>query len=174
MIMDEKKYDYYSYIVLASGHIYNAFGREINVRRDGTVRLQIDGKPKTIIAGKIIYEVVTGKKITLYDENDKALGKKNIIGFRDGNRTNIAFDNIVIVSREDYFKEKEWAGQKLSREDKKQLIYDYTHRKIESHGKRSWGNPSNKDLKKKYGISESLFRNTLIKAGVYQKPPVEN
>lgn len=111
----EIMYEYYGYGVVKSGKIYDAFGDEVPLMKNGTVRITLlDGQMHCLSAGKIVYEAIT--------KTD--LGRKYVVKYKDGNKLNPAFDNIEVISRKEYFKDHEWNGR-LSKEEREELCNSY-------------------------------------------------
>lgn len=97
--IDEDIIEYGTYIIHRSGSILDHRNRTVKINQStGNVRLVINGVSQIKKGGRLIYELF----------NDVELTHSDIIIFNDGDETNIALDNITIVSRKDYFDGHEW------------------------------------------------------------------
>lgn len=143
---------YYGNIVYPDGRIFNAIGKQLEIK-NGVVRLYIDGKKRTLMAARVVYEAVTGEP----------LSRGKVIQFKDGNKDNASFDNIVIIERTKYFEDHQWQ-RKLTKEEELQLVAEYCVEDSKYHGKRKgYDKPSYRDLAEKYNCSKSLVYNILRK-----------
>ena len=130
--------------------------KELNVRLNNDcpcVEMMIEGKKKHYNPAKVIYEAKTGE----------TLKQGVIFDFKDGNKRNYAFDNIIIVKRKDYFKGYEFPNHiVLTREEVEaiQKLYDRdTRKKMGNRGKNL--KPSYKDLAKMFHCSKSTIYKAL-------------
>lgn len=151
-MIEGKKYEYYKHIITADGHVYNQLEKEIKINKRGMVRITINGKKHSYKAGRLVYEAVTGVPMTdpLKTGNDS---RKTILIFKDGNCMNAAFDNLIMVTREEYFKDKEWSTAKFSKETKAAICKDF-FAEGEAH-------ISLRKLAKKYNCSVSFVQNVI-------------
>lgn len=158
--MRQKNYNYYGNTVTKDGKIYNAKGRELTISKRGTVMLKIGGKKHIYKAGRVVYEAISGIKLT--DPLNLTNGmKEHILSFKDGDETNTAFENLVLQTREEYFKDKKWGTEKYSKEIRKAIIEDYN--KIGDE------HVSYRQLAEKYGCSCSTIRMYLKKSREEEK-----
>lgn len=149
-MLNSNQYDYFGYIVSKNGVIETRDGQIVPMDENGCVRLRIDGKRVKKIAGRIIIEAVTGK---LTERND-------IITFKDGNKLNPEFSNLIIKKRKEYFKGYDWSHARIiNDETQKEIIKKYNREEREKHrfiGK--WAHPSYHDLAKEYNCSVSTIQ----------------
>lgn len=161
---NEVVFDYYGYQVTKDGRIYNSTGERINLIGKGLVPLKIDGKRKTLLAGRVVYEAVSQQKITSYE---------SVTRFKDGNPRNPAYENIEVISREKYYSEK--VERKRSRDEKfvKDIMDAYTEKysieeKKEHHFRGEYGKPSIRELAKRFNTSVTIV-NAVVKGNYYEK-----
>lgn len=149
MLMDNAK-DYHGNFVTEKGKIYNALGKPLKVKY-GAVHIVIDGKKRTLMVARIVYEVFSGNKIT----------STKVIIFKDGNSENVAYENIEAVSRTTYFKEIKNENQKkrlFSKEEQERIIKEYDRERRRKHGfKGAYSEPSYRTLSIKYDCSRSTI-----------------
>lgn len=137
---------YYGNQVYEDGRIYNAIGDKIAIK-DGIVRLYINGKKRTLLAGRVVYEAFTGKEIP----------KGYVIKFRDGDKNNASYQNVEVIDRKTFFDGHVWEC-KFTKEEKEQIRKEYDATNPKQHGfKRGNERPSYVDLAKKYGCSKSTI-----------------
>lgn len=161
---NEVVFDYYGYQVTKDGRIYNSTGERISIFGKGLVSLNINGKRKTLLAGRVIYEAVSKKEISSHESVTK---------FRDGNPKNPAYENIEVISRQQYFAEK--VERKRSRDEKfvQDIIDAYTENysmeeKKAHHFRGKYGKPSMRDLAKRFNTSVTII-NAVIKGNYYER-----
>lgn len=125
-VTEQKKYKYYESYVTEDGKIYNETGKEAKVS-DGCVYIQVGDKKCRRVAGRVVYEAVSGKKL---DHGD-------VMVYKDGDRNNVAFENLNAVTRKEYFKGYDWSNFFcLTEEQQKEIkrtyrsINDATDRKF--------------------------------------------
>ena len=153
--MEKKTYSYYGNTVTKDGKIFNAKGKELIISARGTVMIRVDGKKHIYKAGRVVYEAITGVQLT--DPHNMTNGlKEYILSFKDGNERNIAFNNLVLQTRTDYFKGKKWGTEKYSEEIRNAIVEDY-NKKVTAH-------VSYRQLAEKYGCSCSTIRMYLRKS----------
>lgn len=112
--MEKKTYSYYGNTVTKDGKIFNAKGKELIISARGTVMIRVDGKKHIYKAGRVVYEAITGVQLT--DPHNMTNGlKEYILSFKDGNERNIAFNNLVLQTRTDYFKGKKMGNGEVFR-----------------------------------------------------------
>lgn len=75
----------------------------MKISEDGHIWIQIDGKKRRRLAGRIVYEAVSKEE----------LGRDCVLVFRDGDCTNVSYSNLSAVKRKDYFRDFDW--QKLKK-----------------------------------------------------------
>ena len=153
MINEERTYDYYKNRVTESGKIYNALGRELPVRKNGTVSVTINGRKHVFTAGRIVYEAVTGVKMT--DPDNTGNARTFVISFKDGNKANPSMDNLIVLSRAEYFEGHKWGTEKFSKEIKQAIVNDFKATGAD--------HVSYRKLAKKYNCSTSFVRICLKK-----------
>ena len=86
---EEILYEYGSYKVSRDGSIYDILMNKRPVLKGGIVTLFRNGKRYNKKAARVVYEAVSGQKLT----------KCDVIKNKDGDETNIAFDNLYIEKR---------------------------------------------------------------------------
>lgn len=156
-LMDNAK-DYHGNFVTEKGEIYNALGKPLKVR-NGAVKVVVDGKKRTLMVARIVYEVFSGNKIT----------STKVILFKDGNPENVAYENIEAVSRKTYFKKIKSENQRkrlFSKEEQEQIIKEYDRENRRAHGfKGAYSKPTFREMAIKYECSKSTIQKILD--GVY-------
>jgi len=116
-VLDDGSIEYCGYVFHKEGYIISPNGKKLTItRKTGHIRIDLYGKQITVKAGRFIYELM----------NDVTLRRSEIVVHKDGDLTNIAFDNLEYMGRKEYFKEHTWA-YKFSEEEEKQ-IYDEYHK----------------------------------------------
>ena len=120
MNKNNKYYAFHGYRISLDGEILNSSGKKMKISEDGHIWLQIDGKKRRRLAGRIVYEAVTKQR----------LGRDYVLVFQDGDCTNIAFANISAVKRKDFFKDFDWQKlKKISPEQQKVIRLEFTNGK---------------------------------------------
>lgn len=144
---------YKGYYVTKDGRVYDREGTKVKVKGD-SVTLAFDGQKHTYKRARVVYEAYTGKEI----------GKGMIYLYKDGNEENPSLDNIIILSRKEYFKDKEWGTEKLSLEQQQQLAEEFDRKyRMENGIIRKRIHPTYAELSEKYGVSKSTILNILNK-----------
>ncbi len=155
MSMENKTYDYYGNVITQDGKIFNSKGDELIISKRGTVMIKIEGKKHIYKAGRVVYEAISGVKLT--DPYNLANGVKNyVLTFKDGNETHTSYDNLILKTREEYFKGKKWGTEKYPKEIREAIIADYNKTGAE--------HVSYRKLSEKYGCSSSTIRMYLKKS----------
>lgn len=144
-------------MVHRNGNIYNAAGKKLKILKNGSVRIYINGKKHIWKAAKVVYEAFSEQKLT----------SGQLLIFKDNNPNNIAFDNIDVIARKDYFKDHDWSDLfALSEKEIEEIL------KIKNKGKT---NPmtgerqeySCRELATKFNVSKSTMYKVL--RGTYKK-----
>ena len=158
--MEKQTYSYYGYTVTLNGEIFNPHGRKLSISKRGTVMVKINGTKQVFKASRVIYEAVSGIRLT--DPMKLTHGiKEYVIAYKDGDKANIAYDNLLLQTREEYFCGKEWGTEKYSKEIRDAIINDY-NKKGDEH-------VSYKQLTEKYGCCSSTIRTYLKKSKEEEK-----
>lgn len=157
-----KFYNYYTNQVTKDGHIYNAAGTELKVRKNGQVQIYINGKKFVFAASRVVYEAVTGTKLTEI-EGDGRKSNRNLLTVPiDGDPTNIRFDNIRLVEKKEYYKGYDFKTNKYSKDIREAIRKDYNRKERAKHGfKGKWAHPTYDELVAKYGCSRSYIYNAI-------------
>lgn len=117
--VDDETIIYAGYVVSSKGTIFNKYNNKINVSKEkGTIRLNIEKKPQVLKGGRFIYELF----------KDVVLTSSEVIVFKDGDQTNIALDNLEVLTRKDYFKNHKW-GYKIKKNVQKKIKKEYKNGK---------------------------------------------
>ncbi len=110
-----KEYLYHAYKVKKNGTIISPLGEPLTMDEKGCVKVIFDGKKHIFLAGRVVYEAVTGDTI----------GRNKVVLFKDGNCNNPAFDNIKVITRKEYFAGHDWSCiYKASKEERKKILED--------------------------------------------------
>ena len=164
MIDGVKAYNFYTNLVTEDGHIYNAAGTELKIRKNGYVMMYVNGKKVTLSATRVVYEAITGVKLTEIEGDGRKAGRNFLTIPIDGDPTNIRFDNIKLVEKKDYYKNYDFRTSKYSKDIKKAIRRDYNREERAKHNFRGeWAHPTYDELVEKYGCSRSLVYNALKK-----------
>ncbi len=152
-------YEFHGYRVTKDGNFYDENGKLLNVRKNGQIRLRIDGEKRLFTAARVVYEAVSGQTV----------GASDCTLFLNGDRTDIRYDNIKVKKRIDYFKTKKTGKDRvISEETAEQIIKEYNREERRKHGfKGPYKHPTYNELAQKYGCSKSTV--TAIVDGVYFK-----
>lgn len=153
-MIDGKKYKYYHHIVTEDGKIYNPIEKEMKINKKGMIKVTIDGKKHVYVAGRIVYEAISGVPMT----DPRKVGntsRKKILLFKDGDCTNTAFENLIAIDRTEYFADKEWSTRKFSDEVKRAICKDF-FKEGDEH-------VTLRNLAKKYNCSVSFVQNVINK-----------
>lgn len=159
-MIEGKKYKYYHHIITEDGKIYNPIEKEMKINKKGMIKVTIDGKKHVYMAGRIVYEAITGIPMT-DPRKEGNRSRKNILIFKDGDCTNTAFDNLIIKDRTEYFKDKEWPTTKFPKEIKDAICKDF-FAKGDAH-------ITLRKLAKKYNCSVSFVQNVINKERTKQE-----
>lgn len=138
---------FHDYTIHKKGQIYNKRNRLVSInKKNGTVRLNIDGERKIMIAGRLVFELFTGRK----------LKRGDVIQFKDGDKSNAALENIEILDRKKYFKDYEWEKKiKPEQEEEIRMLYNLEKKK-QARYDRKYG-PTIKDIANNYDCCETII-----------------
>ena len=144
--IDDKTVRYKGYTISKDGLILNLFNKILKInQKTGIIRLSLNGRFQSVIGGRFIYEMFSRK----------TLSKNKMISYKDGDCTNIAYSNLVVIDRKNHFKDFTWC-YKISEEEEKQIRKEHKIKK--------W---SYKTLAEKHHCSLSTI--TKIMKGTYRK-----
>lgn len=139
---EEILYEYGSYKVSRDGSIYDILMNKRPVLKGGIVTLFRNGKRYNKKAARVVYEAVSGQKLT----------KCDVIKNKDGDETNIAFDNLYIEKR------KNVMLKHFTLEQVEQIRKEYNKEEREKHGYRGiYAKPSYNEMCDKYNCSMSTM-----------------
>lgn len=113
--IDEETIVYAGYVFSSTGCIFNKYNNPITVSETtGNIRIIVEGKARVLNGGRFMYELF----------KDKGLSRSDLVVYKDGKKTNIALDNLEVIKRKEYFKDKEW-NHKFDKETQKKIIKEY-------------------------------------------------
>lgn len=150
---------YHGYKICEDGSIYSPRGKKLKrtkvYHKESHYTLKIDGKSQRRTASRLIYSMFA-------DDNDP----KKIIEYKDGNSKNIAFSNLVQVTRAEHSKNM-GTNKKIKRfsdevEDEIRLLY-YGTKEVPQRepNVRIEGRVSYSFLQKRYKCCRSTIYNIL-------------
>lgn len=97
--IDENTISYAGYMFYSDGSIFNKHNNPIKVSATtGNIRIIVDAEPRVLNGGRFVYELF----------NDTVLSRSDMVLYKDGDKSNIALENLDLIKRKDYFKDKEW------------------------------------------------------------------
>lgn len=152
--LNNDQYSYYGYIVDRNGTITSNRGCKPQQLTGyyftypySHVTLVIDGKPRKICKARLVYGLFSDKKIDKYE----------VLKFRDGDQSNVAFDNLCVISRKEYFKEhKGYNKKKFNEKTIKEMKETYNALPTEGQKKVSL-----RDMCQKYECSLTTVQKAL-------------
>lgn len=115
-ILEDGSIEYLGYIFHKEGFITGPKGKKVTItKKTGSMRFKIEeGKVIVVKAGRLVYELI----------HETEVNRSSIINHKDGDLSNVAFDNLEYVERKDYFKDHNWTC-KFSEELAKQIYEEY-------------------------------------------------
>lgn len=121
--IDDDTFEYYGYRVQRDGTIISPYGNELKgyhfTYPRSHVSIVIEGKDVKTNRARLIYELFSGHKIT----------RKEVLRFKDEDQTNVAFDNLYLIDRKEYYKLHEGYNQKkLDKETIKKIKRMYNNK----------------------------------------------
>lgn len=139
ILRNEEKRDYYGYSVYKNGIIMSLKGEPLSpytaTYKNSHVNMTINGKKTKKNRAILIYNMFS----------EKPLDRKHIIRFKDGNSDNVAFDNLMPVTRKEYYHSIGLNGKsRMTEEEKDEIRRIYENRN---------NSVSIRDLCIKYGCS---------------------
>ena len=141
---------YYGNLVITDeGGIYDVHNNPVKIK-NGKITVMTNERKRTVLAARIIYEVV----------NKAALPYGVVIRFLDGNENNPAYRNIMVIERKDYFAMHDWdKTKKLPKKTREKIVKEYNREERKKHEfKGQWAHPSLYELSRKYNCSLSTVQ----------------
>lgn len=146
-IIDENTIKYKGYTIYKDGRIKTPYDKAVSINpTNGYIRLSIAGRPQSIKGGRFIYEIFT----------QKMLSPSMTIVHKDGDITNIAYSNLIAISRKEYFKDHQWT-YKYNKQQEEEIRNRYKN-----------GGVSIKDLADEYECCTLTIQKII--AGTYSQP----
>lgn len=144
-----KDIQYGNLVIKDDGSIYDVHNNPIKIK-NGKITVVTNEQKKTVLAARIIYEVV----------NNAALPYGMVIRFLDGNENNPAYENILIIERKDFFAKHDWdKTKKIPKKTRTQIVKEYNRDERKKHDfKGQWAHPSLYELSRKYNCSLSTVQ----------------
>ena len=110
---------YHNFEIHRDGRIISPYGRELNpytfTYKNSHVTLRYNGKSVKINRAKLIWNAFAKNPV-----NDT----KELVRFKDGNPDNVAFDNLFVQSRKEYYDDHDSRKPK-TQEEKEMIMKDY-------------------------------------------------
>lgn len=150
MMMNEvRRADFHGYTIYEDGRIIGLHGREIKKRlKDGRyeIRLNVKGERKNYMVSRLIYYVFEP-----FDIDDRNL----CVSYKDGDKTNIHFDNLFLAHRKDLIQgDKHKNVSALTDEQAEEIRRLYTGKvSVNQHDQKA--GYSYQDLADMYGVSKA-------------------
>lgn len=154
--------NFYGYTVYEDGTIYNYRGKQITVSIHDdryVVKLFVNGKRRNFTLARTLYWLFVEK----FDYNNKDL----CVSFKDGNKLNIALDNLILIHRKDLIQGEKHKISKLSDKIVEQIRNEYYGKAGSNQYDKT--RPSLNDLAKKYNVSKSNIAIIIKKKGRNEK-----
>ena len=118
--IDDNHIKYAGYSFYSDGRILNKHQKSISVSSTtGNIRLIIEGKARVLKGGRFIYELF----------NNTILSGSDLVIYKDNDNTNIALENLEVITRKDYFKDKE-CNYKFDKETQEIIKKKYEEGKV--------------------------------------------
>ncbi len=151
---------YHGYKVYENGKVENSVGKEIFPLNNGKMKIFVNGKKRTLSHARIIYEAFSNQTIL----------RSEVITYKDGDPTNICFQNIVIRQRKEYFANAAWNENKriITAEQEKMILEDRKKPfvRIKNGKKRKLSRTPYTALAERYGCSTTTIYKILKKHNV--------
>lgn len=136
---EEELYDYENYKVSKDGSIYDILMNKRPVLKGGIVTIFRNGKRCNKSAARIVYEAVSGKK----------LSKVDIVKTKDGNEMNVAYDNLYLEKRKTVSIRKKFSPEMVEK-----IRKEYNKEEREKNGYRGiYAHPTYEEMCDKYDCS---------------------
>lgn len=152
--INDEYVDYHGYHVYRNGKVISKKGRELRpyslTHPNSHVKLFIQGKEIPTSRAVLVYSCFTGEPVNTY---------KNVMCFKNGNREDVSFDNLYVVTKSVYIKNLHMKGEnKFTAKEKAAIQREYKRR--QSKGMKD---ASIRKLALKHGCSYKTMRKTLQK-----------
>ena len=106
--LDENTIDFYGYKVLKTGQVINKYGKVLKkwkmAHEKSHVTIYIEGKHRKLRVARLVYYLFsTAPDFSDFWEIWKSC--KDVIKYKDGDCTNAAYNNVLMICRMDYSRE---------------------------------------------------------------------